>query len=181
MGDRRRALSFVTSQPRRRAPEAELGMSCAQLGSRAAAEACARVSSLSAALGRTSPGSGSKIPKPGKKEKARGRGRCRLQSPPQPPVLWGDSSAATGGVGLRGEAGRRPGEPTPEAAAAPPSGSGRRVPVGRRGLGEGLDARSLARSPDLRAFSFLKCGKVFGDQPGKHRHVPKTRETSGGE
>ncbi|KAF6364721.1 hypothetical protein mRhiFer1_009846 [Rhinolophus ferrumequinum] len=34
----------------------------------------------------TSPGSGGKIPKQGKKEKARGRGRCGLRRPPSPPV-----------------------------------------------------------------------------------------------
>lgn len=47
-------------------------------------EACTPV--LLSSLLRTSPGSGSKIPKQGKKEKARGRGRCRLQRPPSPPV-----------------------------------------------------------------------------------------------
>nr|XP_051711920.1 uncharacterized protein LOC127493258 [Oryctolagus cuniculus] len=36
---------------------------------------------------RRSPGSGSKIPKPGKKEKAKGRGRCRLQRPRSAPVF----------------------------------------------------------------------------------------------
>lgn len=58
-------------------------MLCPQLCSRAAAEACTPV--LLACLLRPSPGSGSKIPKQGKKEKARGRGRCRLQRPPSPP------------------------------------------------------------------------------------------------
>lgn len=45
-----------------------------------------RPSLFFSSLLRTSPGSGSKIPKPGKKEKARGRGRCRLRRPRSPPV-----------------------------------------------------------------------------------------------
>ena len=153
MGDRRRALSFVTSQPRWRGPEAKLGMSCAQLGSRAAAEACARVSSLSAALDRTSPAARSQSLE--RKKKRGGGGAADSSVPPSPQSSCGETAALL--LAAWGCAGRR------EGGRAPPNGSGRRVPVGRRGRGEGLDACSFARSPDLRALSFLKCGKVFGD------------------
>ena len=140
MGDRRRALSFVTSQPRWRGPEAKLGMSCAQLGSRAAAEACARVSSLSAALDRTSPAARSQSLE--RKKKRGGGGAADSSVPPQLPVLlWGDSSAATGGLGLRGEAGRRPGTAEWEREEGP-----RRAPRPRGGAGC-LLLRSLPRPP----------------------------------
>lgn len=133
--------------------------------------------SLRSALRGTAPGSGSKIPKPGKKEKARGGGAA--DSSVLPVLLWGDSSAATGGEGPRGGGGegarpagsggccctaggeREEGPPTPGATAS-----------GRGWM--------LAR-PSPRALSCLKRYRVFGDQPGKPRHVRKTRETSGGE
>lgn len=82
-GGRRLGLPLVTSQPERRGPRGDARDAGPQLRSRAAAEACTPVPR--SAL-RTSPGSASKIPNQGKKEKARGRGRCGLRRPPSPPV-----------------------------------------------------------------------------------------------
>lgn len=66
---------------------------------------------------------------------------------------------------MRGEAGR----------AGTAEWEWEEVPVSARGRGSWMLARSFARSPDLRALSFLKCGKAPGDQPGKHSVVCRKR------
>lgn len=146
------AEGFPSSHPSRVGEDREgtPEILCPQLCWLAAAEACTPV--LLSSLLRTSPGSGSKIPKQGKKEKARGRGRCRLQRPPSPPVgrqqrcYWRRGAA-------RGRLRGGPRLSAGSAADGPESRLGRRllhrrrsrrrVPAGLHDLREGLEARSL--------------------------------------
>lgn len=132
---------FFTSSPGRRGPGGDAGDAGPRHRSRAAAEACPPVPRSS--LLRTSPGSGSKIPNRGKKEKARGRGRCGLGRPPSPPVgrqqrcYWRRGAARGkwgGGALLRGV---WPDELAPEAAASPPGEAREEAPQGAHDLQEG--------------------------------------------
>lgn len=152
--------------PGRRGPGGDAGR---QRPSSALAAAEARTPAPRSALPRTSPGSGSKIPNPGKKERARGRGRCGLGA--LPALLWEGSSAATGGAGLR----ERSGEEARCSAGSDPTSSlrGGGCFTARRGAGGGSPRgarppggeQMLVRSSP-RAPSFLKYCKVFGDAPG---------------
>ena len=175
-GGRRRGLSFVTSQPRRRGPRATPGVSCAQPCSRAAAEACAPIPRSALLLGEALPAPAARSQS---REREKKRGAGALRTPASSHCSWGeDSSAATGGEGLRrggGEGAR------PAGSGGCCTATGEREegspPRGATAPGRGW---MLAR-PSPRALSFPKRYRVFGDQPGKPRHVPKTRETSGGE
>lgn len=98
-----------------------------------------------------------------------------------PVLLWEDSSAATGGEGLRGggcEGG--PGSPRGLPLTAPRASSGGGCCTAGGGSPRGCatcgNGWSLVRSSP-RALSFLKYCKVFRDQPGNPIHVRKTRET----
>lgn len=176
-GGRRRGLSFVTSQPRRRGPRATPGMPCAQLCSRAAEEACTPIPRSALLFGEPLPAPAARSQSQERKKK---RGAGALRTPASSQCSCGETAALLlAERGREGEAGRGPGQPAPEAAAAPPAGSERRVSPtpGATASGRGW---MLAR-PSPRALSCLKRYRVFGDQPGKPRHVRKTRETSGGE
>lgn len=113
------------------------------------------------------------------RKKKRGGGGAADSSVAPSPQSCGETAALL--LAAWGCAGRREGGRASRLRRRLPHrrvGAGGGSPSGAAASGRGW---MLARSPDLRAFSFLKCGKVFGDQPGKHRHVPKTRETSDGE